>query len=310
MSASKKILVTGATGFLGSQVVQMLRAKRDVEVVSTSLSLGLDLRNENHTIEFFMSCKPVYVINCAAFVGGISWGYKYPADIFHNNSLMTGSLLEACRLSGAKRLINPISNCAYPAELSLFKEEDFWDGPLHETVLAYGLTRKALVVGTWAYSQQYGLDSINMVLSNMFGPGDHFDVERSHALGALIAKFVRAVDSGEQRVDVWGTGKPVREWLYVEDGAEALIRGLDCPSSQDIVNIGVGKGITIRDLAETIASELNFKGELFFDTSKPDGAPFKTVDGAKGKALLNWTPTTDLRQAIRKTIAWYVEKRG
>lgn len=310
MIPPRKILVTGATGFLGRNVVFALQRKENVEIVQTSLSMGLDLRNKDKTTEFFIHTKPDYVINCAALVGGISWGYKYAADIFHSNLLMSCSLLEACRLSGTKRLINPISNCAYPAEQTLFQEPYFWNGPLHESVLSYGLTRKALVVGTQAYKQQYGLESINMVLSNMYGPGDHFDIERSHALGALIAKFVAAVKSGLSSVDIWGSGKPIREWMYVDDGAEALVRGLDCPASEGIINIGVGKGISIKDLAEIVAAEVDFKGKLIFDPSKPDGAPFKTVDGSKGANLLNWTPSTDLRYAIRKTIAWYVDNKG
>lgn len=272
----------------------------------TSLSLGTDLRERRATAELFARTRPTHVINCAAFVGGIQFGYRYPARIFRDNLQMTINLLAAAEEHDVRRIVNPISNCAYPARSKVFREEEFWDGPLHESVLVYGFVRKAFWVGSWAYAQQFQLDVINLILSNMYGPGDHFDEERSHALGALVMKIVEAKRSGANEVVVWGSGNPVREWLHVDDGAEALVRALDVSATLEPVNIGVKSGIAIRELAERIKAEVGYGGRLVFDTSKPDGAEYKTVDGSRGEALLGWKPRIDLDEGIRQTIQWYV----
>lgn len=302
------ILVTGATGFLGKNVCRLLDEKK-IGYTATSLSMGVDLRNGEQTLAFFEKVKPEFVLNCAAYVGGIQFGYKHPAELFKNNLEMTVNLLEACHRFGVKRLVNPISNCAYPAKSKLFKEDEFWDGPLHESVMVYGFVRKAFWIGSWAYKKQFNLDTINLILSNMYGPGDHFEEERSHALGALIMKFVRAKEQNEPFVTVWGSGEPVREWLFVKDGAEAIFRGMSLPEHLDPINIGVASGISIKELAETIKQVVGYNGELRFDRTKPDGAPYKTVDGTKGEKLLNWKPGMDLKAGIIETVDWYIGNR-
>ena len=298
------ILVTGATGFVGQTVCRLLDA-RGHKYAKTSLTLGCDLRDREAARALFGQVQPLYVLNCAAFVGGISYGYKYPVELFKNNLLMTINLMDCCHEFQVKRLVNPISNCAYPAAATLFKESEFWNGPLHESVLVYGFARKAAWIGSWAYQQQHGVDSINLIVSNMYGPGDHFDESRSHALGALIMKFCKAVKEKQKQVIVWGTGKPVREWLYVDDGADALIRGLDMPSRIDPINIGVASGIAMCELAEHLKKKTGFKGDIVYDPSKPDGAPHKTVDGSVGKKIMNWSPPTALDAGIDQTIDWY-----
>lgn len=300
------ILVTGSTGFLGKSVVRNLE-KRNLGFYTTSLSAGTDFRNYNEVRNIFEISKPTHVINCAAYVGGIQFGYKHSAELFRNNMLMTINILEACKEFSVDRLVNPISNCSYPAKSTLFKEEEFWDGPLHESVQVYGYARKASWVGSWAYQQQYNLDVVNLVLSNMYGPFDHFEEERSHALGALIMKIVNAHRNGINEVVVWGSGKPVREWLHVDDGAEALVRALNIEKHIEPINIGVGKGISIIDMATLIKNFVGYKGELRLDPSKPDGAPYKTVDGTKGKKLLSWEPSTSFELGIKNTIKWYMQ---
>jgi GDP-L-fucose synthase len=300
------ILVTGATGFLGTRVCRRLE-QSGLEYTKTSLSLGVDLRDRNTAVTLFEAIRPTKVLNCASFVGGIQFGYKYPADIFANNMPMIANIFEAARLSGVTRIVNPISNCVYPAHLTLFREEEFWDGALHESVMVYGLLRKISWAGAWAYRRQHGIDTVNLILSNMYGPEDHFEAERSHALGALVKKFADAKRNGDPQVVVWGTGKPVREWLYVDDGAEAMVRALDCPATEDPVNIGIAKGVSVRELAETIAARIGYRGEIAYDTSKPDGAPHKTVEGSRGTALLDWTPSTSLEQGVNHTVEWYLE---
>lgn len=303
------ILVTGATGFLGKRVCRKLD-QLNIAYRKTSLSLGTDLRDETQTFKMFSEIKPEVVLNCAAYVGGLQFGTKHPAELFKNNLFMTLNLLEACNKFRVKRLVNPISNCAYPGDATLFKENEFWNGPLHESVLVYGFVRKASWVGAWAYNKQYDFDSINLILSNMYGPEDHFEEERSHALGALVMKFVTAKEKNEPYVSVWGTGNPVREWLHVDDGAEALIRAINIEKHLDPINIGVAAGISIADMALMIKNTVGYTGEMHFDTSKPDGAPYKTVDGTQGEKLLGWKPATDFTNGLQQTVRWYMENRG
>lgn len=299
-----KIAVTGATGFLGKRVVKKLRERGDQPVI-TSLSMGVDLRDQAQTIEFFQREKPDILLNCASFVGGIQFGYKYPVDLFENNLLMNVNILKAARESGVKRIVNPISNCVYPAKATLFKEEEIWDGPMHESVLVYGFVRKAFWVGSWANHRQYGLDVINIVLSNMYGPEDHFEEERSHALGALIMKFVEAKRKNQPHVNVWGSGKPVREWIHVDDGAEAMIRSIEMPATEDFVNIGIGQGISVIEMCELIKEIVGYEGAIQLDPSKPDGAAYKTVDGTRGEQLLGWKPSIPFREGVAQAIRWY-----
>ena len=303
----KKLFVPGGNGFLGKRVVKKLE-ERNIDHISLSLRDGYDFRNFEQTKELFEKDKFDAVINCAAFVGGIQYGYEKPGEIFYNNILMSTNLMEASRLIGVKRFINPISNCSYPAHLTRdFKEEEWWDGPLHESVLVYGFVRKASWVQSWAYYKQYDFITINLILPNMYGPGDHFEEKRSHALGALIMKFVEAKRKNLPSVLVWGTGKPIREWLYVDDGAEVLIKSLEIEPTIEPINVGVGKGISILELAELIKEVVGYKGEIVLDKSKPDGAPYKTMDNTKLKKIFKWEPPTTLREGIEKTVEWYTD---
>jgi GDP-L-fucose synthase len=302
------ILVTGATGFLGKHVCRRLK-QSGRPFYRTSFSLGTDLRDFDQTVALFEAVRPTAVLNCATFVGGIQFGLKYPADIFCNNMPMIANLFEAAHRTGVERVVNPLGNCIYPAQFSLFEESRLWDGPLHESVMVYGLLRKVSWAGSWAYARQCGLQTINLVLSNMYGPEDHFDEERSHALGALVMKFSEAKKNGASEVIVWGTGAAVREWLFVEDGAEAVVRGIDCVQCTEPVNVGVAKGISIADLAERIRALVGYEGRIVYDRSMPDGAAHKTVDGSRGKALLGWSPQVGLAEGLRRTIEWYNKTR-
>ena len=305
---NKKVFVAGGTGFLGKRVIKKLEEKK-MNYVTTSRSPGVDFRNFEEVKAFFEKEKPDYVINCAAFVGGIKFGYEKPGEIFYNNILMSTYLMEAARLTGVKRFVNPISNCAYPAHLTKFKEEDFWSGPLHESVLTYGFVRKASWVQSWSYNKQYGFDTVNLILPNMYGPGDHFSETRSHALGALIMKFVEAREKKAPEIIVWGTGKPIREWLYVDDGAEVLIRALGIESVVEPVNVGVGKGISILELAELIKEIVGYQGKIVLDKTKPDGASCKIMVVDKMKKIFNWEPEISLKEGIKETVQDY-EKRN
>ena len=300
------ILVTGATGFLGTRLCEILE-EHNFDFIKTSLSLGIDLRNEKKTIAFFKSVNPEYVLNCSAFLGGVQFGYEHAAEMFRNNMLMQLTLLEACRQSGVKRLINPIGNCSYPGEATIYRESEFWNGALHESVKSYGLAKKSFCVGSWAYGKQYGLDVINLVFSNMYGPCDHFDEVRSHAVDAMILKFVKAKREGLPKVTIWGTGKPIREWLYVDDACEAMIRSMNIAPYNDIINIGVAKGYSIKETAEIISDIVGYNGNIVYDTSKLDGAPCKQVDGTLCLKLLNWSPVVQFKEGLENTVKWYMD---
>lgn len=305
-----KVFVPGGNGFLGKAVIRQLEEK-NIDHLSLSLREGYDFRNFDCVKKIFEDEKFDAVINCAAFVGGIQYGYKKPGEIFYNNIIMSSNLMEVSRQTNVKMFVNPISNCSYPAHLTKdFKEDEWWDGPLHESVLVYGFVRKASWVQSWAYHKQYGFKTTNLILPNMYGPYDHFNEVRSHALGALIMKFVEAKKKNKPFVEVWGTGKPIREWLYVDDGAEVLVKALEVKPTIYPINVGVGKGISVLELAKLIKSLVGYNGEIVLDKSKPDGAPYKTMNNSKLKKIFNWIPPTSLETGIKRTVDWYLSKGG
>ena len=300
------VLVLGHTGFLGKALYQRLKSM-DIKCSGASLTNGFDIRQSGALDQLIESNNCNVVINCAARVGGIEFGRRNPVSIFRDNLQMTLSILESASKYGVK-LINPISNCAYPKDLQVFKEEHFWNGSLDESVLVYGSLRKLGWVGAWAYANELHLNSINLVYPNMYGPGDHLDPVRAHALGALVYRILQAKFEDKPHFTVWGSGNPVREWMYVEDAIDALILAIDADLSVDIVNIGTGKGISIRELSQEIARQVDYLGEIHFDLEKPDGAPYKTMDGTRGQRLLKWEAKTNLENGISKTIAWYANE--
>lgn len=303
----KKIFVAGGTGFLGKRVLKRLKEEK-LTYVTTSQSLGVDFRDYSQTENYFLKEKPDVLINCAAYVGGIKFGMEHEGEIYFNNTLINLNLFECARKFGVKRIINPISNCSYPDVLQKdFKENEWWDGPLHRSVLIYGFVKKATWVLSVAYKSQYDLDVINFLVPNMYGPGDHFEEVRSHALGALIMKMVNAKERGLEKVLIWGTGKPIREWLYVDDCVEAFVRALYISSEEEPINIGQGKGISIKELADLIKDIVGYSGELICDTSKPDGASYKIMNVDKCKEIFDWHPDTELKIGIEKTVRWYYE---
>jgi len=304
----KKVLVAGGTGFLGRRIVKQLKEKNIPHIVA-SLSKGTDFRNFNHTLRLFQTHKPDIVIHAAAFIGGIKFGLDHAGEVYFNNVIMSTNLIEAARLSNVKLFISPIANCAYPDVTNKkFTEKEFWNGPLHPSVMVYGMCRKSQWAQTWAYTHQYNMKFLNLVLPNMYGPGDYFEEERSHALGALFQKILDAKAKKKTHVTIWGSGQPIREWLYVDDGAEAMIRAMDINYFTEPINIGVGKGISIKELAELIKQVVGYKGGFRYDTSKPDGAPYKVMDNRLCKKVFKWYPKTDLREGIQMTLDWYINK--
>lgn len=301
------ILVLGSNGFLGKRFCNLLD-KKNISYEKISGKSELDIRNQHELKNYFLEKKPTFVVNCCANVGGIQYGYKYPADIFSDNLLMKVNIINTCIDAKVKRLINPIPNCAYPYKLNLFKEENIWDGEMHESVMTYGFVKKGYLIGSWAYKAQHNFEIINLIFSNLYGPEDHFQEERSHALGAILMKIVNAKNTNREAVTIFGTGKPIREWLHVDDASESLLKAISIPYYPKPINIGIGKGISIEDLAKLIKEYVGFKGQLKFDTSKPDGDPFKTMDGSAGKDIMNWSPKIEFKKGLKNTIDWYLNK--
>lgn len=307
--SAKRVMVTGGAGFLGSPIVEKLRlAGADVHVPRKR---DYDLTNLEAALRAFAEIRPQIVVHCAAFYGGIWLNKLYPGRIYYENLVMGANVFEAARRSGGVEKVTTIGTaCSYPGYLDGYlSEERFWDGPLHESVMNYGVTKKILAIQGRAYKDEYDLDSIHLVLTNLYGPGDTFNPDRSHVVSALIRKFVEARQADANEVVVWGTGKPVREFLFVEDCAEAIVRATENHNDLDPLNIGTGTGTSIRELAETIKEVVEFRGQMRWDTAKPDGTAKKVLNVSKMKTTLRWQPPTSLREGLEKTIAWYVDNK-
>ena len=303
---SKNILLIGSQGFLGSHVKSLLdQNNEDYQEIKNKKDV--DIRNLEELDKFVRQNEFKSIINCSAFVGGIAFGYKYQADLLQINSLMAVNIYEMAKKYKIEKVINPISNCVYPGHLELYEEKNFWNGPPHESVFNYGLSKRLMVGLGESFYQQYGITTSNVIMSNMYGPHDHFEEERSHALGAIIKKVSDAKKSQSKSIEIWGTGKPIREWLYVEDGAKALVNSLNLNDGSYLFNVGINKGSSINEISDMISHAFNWDGNFVYDSSKPDGVMKKTVNGDYGKRLLDWAPEVKLNDGIKKTVDWYIK---
>jgi GDP-L-fucose synthase len=302
--ADKRVVLTGGSGFLGRQLVWRLQGR--VKKLGVPRSREYNLVSFEDCARCMEDFRPNLVIHSAAFYGGIGINELYPGRIYYENLVMGANLMEAARLAGVKKVVQIGTACSYPGYLeNLLKEENFWDGPPHQTVWNYGLTKKMLSVQGWAYKKQYGMDSVHLILTNLYGPGDSFNPDRSHVAAALVRKFVDAVIEDKPVVECWGTGRPVREFLYVEDCAEAILLAAEKYDDLTPMNIGTGVGTSIKELAELVQELTGFEGRIEWNTTKPDGQMVKVLDATRLKQNLNWTPPTTLRGGLAKTIAWY-----
>ena len=306
-----KILVTGGTGFVGSKVVEACKSA-GFDVRSCSRSEGVDLRDGDAFGQFLRRFAPDYIVHCAAHVGGIGYVRDHAVDVFEDNLAIATGLLRGMRDAGVGRLLTVMPNCTYPGHKTLYREDEWWDGPIHESVLMYGLPRKVLWGLCKTYATMTDLRSAHLIFPNMYGPGDHFEPVRSHALGALVAKIVAASKTGQTQVEIWGSGQPVREWMYVQDAADAVVRFVTHADQDEsvlddhpIFNVGIAEGITIADLAELIREAVGWDGSFLFNRDHADGALRKLLDGTRFTELTGWRPSTSLRDGIRQTVASY-----
>ena len=259
----------------------------------------------------YRDSKPDIVIHLAALVGGIGATSERPADFFYDNLMMGVQVMEQGRLFGLEKFVAIGTVCAYPKDISIpFKEEDLWNGYPEDTNAPYGLAKKMTLVQAQAYRQQYGFNAIYLLPVNLYGPGDNFDPKTSHAIPALIKKCLDAAKEGKEEIVVWGTGKPTREYLYVEDAAEGILLATEKYNKPDPVNLGSGFEISIKDLVSLIASLTGFKGRISWDTSKPDGQPRRLFDSSRAEREFGFKAKTGFKEGLKKTIEWYKKQRA
>ena len=295
-----RVLVTGGGGFLGSHLVERLES--DGHDVVVARRLDYDLTSMEDAGRMFEDAEAELVFHLAAEVGGIGANRANPGRYWYANLTMGAHVLEQARLHSTPKVVIAGTVCAYPkfAEVP-FNEDDLWDGYPEETNAPYGVAKKAVLVGAQAYRDQYGLNSIFLLPTNLYGPRDNFDLETSHVIPALIRKMVET----ENEVVLWGDGSPTREFLYVDDCVEGLVLAAERYDDPEPVNLGAGKEISIRELAELIADATGFSGRIVWDTEKPGGQPRRSVDATRARELFGFEAKTPLREGIEHTVAWY-----
>ncbi len=305
---NKRIVVTGGAGFLGSYVCRKL-AERGCRNILVPKIEDYDLVQLACIKKMYDDMKPDIVIHLAAVVGGIEANRRHPGKFFYENLMMGVQLIEQARLRKIEKFVAIGTICAYPKYTPVpFKEEDLWNGYPEETNAPYGLAKKMLLVQLQAYRQEYGFKGIYLLPVNLYGPGDNFNPESSHVIPALIKKCDDAIRNGDKFIECWGAGSASREFIYADDAAEAILLATEKYDGAEPVNIGAGFEITIKQLAEKIAELTGFKGEIRWDSSKPDGQPRRCLDTSRAKKLFGFEAKTDFETGLKATIEWYRNK--
>jgi len=305
----KRVVVTGGAGFLGSFVVEQLQAKGCRQIV-VPRSKDYDLVQMDAVRQLYSDARPDVVIHLAARVGGIGANQANPGRFFYDNLMMGTQLIEMGRQRGLKKFVALGTICAYPKFAPIpFKEDDIWNGYPEETNAPYGLAKKMMLVQSQAYRQQYGFNSVVLFPVNLYGPRDNFDLETSHVIPALIRKCVAAKEAGQASMTLWGDGSPSREFLYVEDAAEGILLAAEQYEGSFPVNLGTGEEISIRNLADMIATEVKYVGQIQWDTTKPNGQPRRCLDVSRAKQLFGFQARYGLRDGLKKTVQWFQGNR-
>lgn len=303
--ANKRICVTGGAGFLGRRVVARLQqiGCKDIFIVRRR---EYDLVRSPDVERLYEEFQPQIVIHLAAVVGGIGANRENPGRFFYENIMMGAQLMEGARRHSVEKFVQIGTVCSYPKFSPVpFKESDLWNGYPEETNAPYGVAKKALLVQAQGYRDQYGLNAIFLLPVNLYGPGDNFHPASSHVIPALIKKCVDAVETGQSAIEVWGTGQPSREFLYVDDAAEGIVLASEHYNGREPVNLGSGLEMSIRELVDVIARETGFTGDIFWDAKMPDGQPRRALDVSRASELFGFRAKTDFIDGLRRTIEWY-----
>lgn len=308
--AGKRVLLTGGAGFLGRAVEQRLRA-RGVAEIAIPRKAQFDLTQPEAVRRLFDQARPQVVMHLAAEVGGIGANMANPGRYFYANMAMALHLIEEARIRGVEKFVQTGTICAYPRMTPVpFREDDLWNGYPEETNAPYGVAKKAALVMLDAYHRQYGLRSAYVLPVNLYGPWDNFDLQTSHVIPALIRKCLEARDRRAEFIECWGTGAASREFLYVDDCAEGLVRAAETMDEPVPVNLGTGQEILIRDLVREVARACGFEGEIRWDRTKPDGQPRRCLSTERAERLLGWKAQVALREGLRRTVDWYAAYRA
>jgi GDP-L-fucose synthase len=304
----QRVIVTGGAGFLGSKVVAELR-KRGCQKIFVPRSAEYDLRQPERIKEMLKVFPADQIIHLAANVGGIGANKSHPAEFFYDNASMGIHIIEEGRIAGVEKTTIIGTICSYPKFAQVpFKEDELWAGHPEETNAPYGLAKLMLLTQAQAYRLQYGTNVIYLMPVNLYGPGDNFDVESSHVIPALIRRFIEAQSNGSPHVEIWGSGNPTREFLYVDDAARSIVLAAERFNDPEPVNLGSGKEISIRDLASLIAQLTGFTGELVFNPKQPDGQPRRSLDTSRARESFGFTAETDFESGLRSTIDWWINE--
>lgn len=301
-----KIIVLGGHGFVGKHVTEILKTS-DHEVFPLSRRDSLDLRDYALTTSYLEKIEPAAIVNCAAHVGSLHYISQYPADVIDDNIQIILNLYRAVKeVCPETKIVNPISNCSYPGDKNIQAESEWWDGPVHKSVWSFGNSRRAWVAVSQCYEMQHGIKTINFIAPNAYGPGDYLDPNRTHALNGMIIRMLETKQKNSPEFEIWGTGSPVREWLYVKDLARILADAVNMEKAQSSpLNIGQNKGYSIKETAEMIKELIDFKGRMVFNTNYQDGASIKKLDDKLFRSKYPNFVFTDMRMGIRETINYY-----
>ncbi len=279
------------------------------DIFPVSRGNGFDIRNKEDNLRYLREARPDVIVNCAAHVGSLNYVSQYAADVIYNNSSMITAMYEAVKEACPSAvIIQPVANCAYPANATIFREEEFWNGQLHPSVLSYGFTRRMLMTISECYKMQHDIRSINLLTPNMYGPYDSTDPNKAHALNALISKFVKAIETGQDQVEIWGTGIAIREWLYAADFARIVLHILkDINNSvyDTPVNIAQEHGLSVKELVDLILKNVSYKGETFYNKNMPDGAPRKVMSKYRFEQVFPGFSFTPFDEGIAETAKYY-----
>lgn len=306
-NTSPRVAILGGAGFVGRNLRNLLE-ENGATVAVFSRTTGCDLLDLPKAWSCLDAFRPDYIVNCAALVGSVNYVTDFAADVVDVNMRVVLNVYKLAQQMRGAVIINPIANCAYPGVMNLYEERSLWDGPLHPSVISYGSTRRMMLVLSKCYADQYGVRSVNLIVPNLYGPYDSTNPNKTHALNALTIKFVMAAKRKSEQVEVWGSGKPVREWLFVKDFAAVVRRVIAAGAGEaEAVNIGQNRGYTVNELVETLRRLTEYRGEIVYNQRYPDGAPHKVMDDRYFRLRFPDFRFTSLQTGLEETIAYYRE---